>query len=102
MKRFALAGAVLMLAPWAVAEEAGFGPEAAARSVVIRAQSLIDGVSGAPRSHVDILIRGNRIVEFAPVIDGPIEARKAAPAHPGHGAAFVKVFITHPPPPRTR
>jgi hypothetical protein len=66
MKRFALAGAVLMLAPWAVAEEAGFGPEAAARSVVIRAQSLIDGVSGAPRSHVDILIRGNRIVEVAP------------------------------------
>jgi imidazolonepropionase-like amidohydrolase len=95
MKRFALAGAVLMLAPWAVAEEAGFGPEAAARSVVIRAQSLIDGVSGAPRSHVDILIRGNRIVEFAPVIDGPIEARKAAREQLDHGADLIKVYMTH-------
>ena len=30
MNRFALAGAVLLLAPWAVVEEAGSGPAAAA------------------------------------------------------------------------
>jgi imidazolonepropionase-like amidohydrolase len=79
MTRLALAGAVLMLAPWAVAQEAGIGPavarqpaSSAARDVVVRAQSLIDGISTAPRSHVDILIRGNRIVEVAPVGAHPL------------------------------
>ena len=31
---------------------------------MIRAQSLIDGVSDRPRAHVDIVIRGNRIIEI--------------------------------------
>ncbi|MDB6082395.1 MAG: hypothetical protein JWN43_276 [Gammaproteobacteria bacterium] len=34
-------------------------------TVVVRAQSLIDGTGAPPRRHVDILIRGNRIVGIA-------------------------------------
>jgi imidazolonepropionase-like amidohydrolase len=84
MNRLGLAGAVLMLAPWAVAQEAGIGPVAtvqpaalqpaggATRSVVVRARSLIDGISAAPRSHVDIRILGNRIVEITPAGARPL------------------------------
>src|SRR5262249_14650549 len=35
-------------------------------ATLIRAQSLIDGVSAQPRRNQDILVRGNRIVEVSP------------------------------------
>src|ERR1700754_2513251 len=41
----------------------GQAPEA---TVVVRAQTLIDGVSAQPRHNQDILIRGNHIVDVTP------------------------------------
>jgi imidazolonepropionase-like amidohydrolase len=48
---------------------------AGSHTIVLRAQSLIDGTSASPRRRVDIVIRGNRIVEISgtgsrPVPDG--------------------------------
>jgi len=71
MNRIAAIGVALMSAPWALALSAGTGPDpgtqpargGAAHSVVIRAQSLIDGASDRPRRNVEILIRGDKIVE---------------------------------------
>ena len=68
--RFALIGAVLMAASWTSADgaaAAGASPPQTAspdRTLVIRAQSLIDGASDRPRTHVDIVIRGSRISEI--------------------------------------
>jgi imidazolonepropionase-like amidohydrolase len=39
--------------------------DSAPRTVVLRAESLIDGVSAQPRRRVDIVVRGNRIVEVS-------------------------------------
>jgi imidazolonepropionase-like amidohydrolase len=68
--RFALFGVLSMGASWALAErataDAALPGETASpdRTVVIRAESLIDGASDRPRTHVDIVIRGNRISEI--------------------------------------
>jgi imidazolonepropionase-like amidohydrolase len=45
---------------------------AGAHTVVLRAQSLIDGTSAQPRRHVDIVIRGNRIVEISETGSRPV------------------------------
>jgi imidazolonepropionase-like amidohydrolase len=42
------------------------------RTVVIRAQSLIDGTSAQPRRNQEIVIRGNRIVAVYPVGSHPL------------------------------
>jgi imidazolonepropionase-like amidohydrolase len=49
----------------AFAQDANHGVAGAAdpRTVVVRAQTLIDGTADKPRRNVEILIRGNRIVE---------------------------------------
>jgi imidazolonepropionase-like amidohydrolase len=68
--RFALVGVAVMGVSWMSAEGATAGAASpvqttsADRTVVIRAQTLIDGASDRPRSHVDIVIRGNRISEI--------------------------------------
>ena len=67
--RCALVGVAVMGASWmsagsAKADAASPVQTSANRTVVIRAQSLIDGASDRPRSHVDIVIRGNRISEI--------------------------------------
>src|SRR3981081_3055290 len=38
-----------------------------ARTVVVRAQWLIDGTADKPRHNMEIVIRGNRIVDVRPV-----------------------------------
>jgi imidazolonepropionase-like amidohydrolase len=46
------------------ASHAAAGPDA--RSVVVRAQWLIDGTADKPRHNMEIVIRGNRIVDVRP------------------------------------
>jgi imidazolonepropionase-like amidohydrolase len=53
-------------APAAAAANAG------AHAIVLRAQSLIDGTSAQPRRRVDIVIRGNRIVEISETGSRPV------------------------------
>ena len=60
-------GAISVGSATAAASAAAASPDQTAspdRTVVIRAQSLIDGVSDRPRANVDIVIRGNRIIEI--------------------------------------
>ena len=45
---------------------------AGSHTIVLRAQSLIDGVSAQPRRRVDIVIRGNRIVELSDAGSRPV------------------------------
>src|SRR3984893_15302795 len=45
---------------------------AGSHTVVLRAQSLIDGTSAPPRRRVDIVIRGNRIVEISGTGSRPV------------------------------
>src|SRR3954454_24584055 len=45
-----------------------------AKDVVIHAGSLIDGTGAAPRDHVSILIRGDRIVAIEPGFTSPAGA----------------------------
>jgi imidazolonepropionase-like amidohydrolase len=51
-----------------VAQEAGHAAASAAeaRTVVVRAQWLIDGTGDKPRHDMDIVIRGNRIIDVHP------------------------------------
>jgi imidazolonepropionase-like amidohydrolase len=78
--RFALVGVAVLGASWMSAESATAGaatPDQTAsanRTVVIRAQSLIDGASDRPRTRVDIVIRGNRISEILPSGAHPLPA----------------------------
>ena len=58
----ALAALALALA-FAGAAAAQQDAAAAAHVTVLRARSLIDGVSPKARRHVDIVIRGNRILD---------------------------------------
>jgi len=41
-------------------------------SLIIRAQTLIDGAGAQPRHNLDIVIRGNRIVEVTPSASHPV------------------------------
>jgi imidazolonepropionase-like amidohydrolase len=45
---------------------------AGSHTIVLRAQSLIDGTSAPPRRRVDIVIRGNRIVEISGTGSRPV------------------------------
>ena len=80
-----MVGVAVMGACWTSAESAAAAaaspvqtasPE---RTVVIRAQSLIDGASERPRTHVDIVIRGNRISEILPSGAHPLPVGDGAP-----------------------
>jgi imidazolonepropionase-like amidohydrolase len=64
---FALLGLVTSAPGWAQeANHTGAGtPEA--RTIVVRAQWLIDGTADKPRRNMEIVIRGNRIVDVHPV-----------------------------------
>ena len=53
---------------------------AASRSVIIRAQALIDGTSAAARFNQEIVIRGNHIVD--------VRTRGAQPAPPGRSSSI--------------
>src|SRR5438270_4706059 len=56
-----------------LASSAGFAADAqSAHEIVLRAQTLIDAASAAPRHRVDIVVRGNRIVEVAATGSRPV------------------------------
>jgi imidazolonepropionase-like amidohydrolase len=66
MKRFfflALGLAVCARAAYAQTENHAATAAAGAQTVIIRAQTLIDGSGDKPRHNVDIVVHGNRIVE---------------------------------------
>src|SRR5260370_1078729 len=96
----------------------------AERVTVIPAGALIDGTGGAPRKNQLIFVRGQRLEKGADrsaqssagaagvcsvegyarerdvgrgaqLVDGPVEARKAARQEREHGADWIKVYMTH-------
>ena len=48
--------------------------DAAPRTIVVRAQSLIDGSGEKPRHDMEVVIRGNRIVDLHPATAGSVPA----------------------------
>jgi len=77
MKRYVLLTLGLVVSAHAcIAEEANrSGPASTEpRTIVVRAQSLIDGSGDKPRRSMDIVIRGNRIVEVHPANAGSVPA----------------------------
>ena len=63
MTRLALLGIAATAFAWPFAAAAPAATAVDAPTVVLHAQSLIDGTGGPPRRRVDIVIRGNRIAE---------------------------------------
>jgi len=64
---------LMVCARAAPAQEVNHAPESTPgpRTVVVRAQWLIDGTADKPRRDMEILIRGNRIVEVRPANSRP-------------------------------
>ena len=93
----ALASALFLSVAAGAAEPSS--PAAAGRTVIVRAQWLIDGVSAGHRPNPEILIRGNRIVEVrtagaSPVpVDAEIVDLGSATLLPGLIDTHTHVFL---------
>jgi imidazolonepropionase-like amidohydrolase len=102
MHRMILWGAAgVCLAHWAAAQDAAPAPQTGAppRSIVVRAQMLIDGASASARRDQDILIRGNRIAAvYASGTQPPPDSAElvdlgAATVLPGLIDAHTHIFL---------
>jgi imidazolonepropionase-like amidohydrolase len=101
-----LASGVMVFARLSLAQEAHPAPGASGaadapntRTVVVRAQSLIDGAADKPRHNMEVVIRGNRIVDVRPANSQAVPAAAhvidlgAATLLPGLIDAHTHIFL---------
>jgi imidazolonepropionase-like amidohydrolase len=101
-----LASGVMIFARLSLAQEALPAPGASGaadapntRTVVVRAQSLIDGAADKPRHNMEVVIRGNRIVDVRPANSQAVPAAAhvidlgAATLLPGLIDAHTHIFL---------